>query len=130
MSKMKVLIDNKININDYFEQGFLSPVKIIDQDEALNHRKKLEDAEKKRSARAFDTLYDQLVGLLAGRARVDPILEALGGVAIAGVIGVASWQVASGQMKTSDVIGFITALVMLVRPPTQSNMSKRLSHCS
>ncbi len=28
----------------------------------------LEDAEKKRSARAFDTLYDQLVGLLAGRA--------------------------------------------------------------
>lgn len=76
----------------------------------------LEDAEKKRSARAFDTLYDQLVGLLAGRARVDPILEALGGVAIAGVIGVASWQVASGQMKTSDVIGFITALVMLVPP--------------
>ena len=47
MSKMKVLIDNKININDYFEKGFLSPVKIIDQDEALNHRKKLEDAEKK-----------------------------------------------------------------------------------
>ena len=44
---MKVMIDNKININDYFEKGFLSPVKIIDQDEALNHRKKLEAAEKK-----------------------------------------------------------------------------------
>ena len=39
--KMKVMIDNKININDYFEKGFLSPVKIIDQDEALNHRKNL-----------------------------------------------------------------------------------------
>jgi len=76
----------------------------------------LEDKEKNRSARAFDALYDQLVGLLAGRARVDPILEVLGGIAIAGVIGVASWQVASGQMKPSDVIGFITALVMLVPP--------------
>jgi len=76
----------------------------------------LEDKEKNRSARAFNTLYDQLVGLLAGRARVDPILEVLGGIAIAGVIGVASWQVASGQMKPSDVIGFITALVMLVPP--------------
>ena len=44
---MKVMIDNKIHINDYFENGFLSPVKIIDHDEALNHRRKLEDAEKK-----------------------------------------------------------------------------------
>ena len=37
--------NNKINIHHYFENGFLSPVNIIDQDEALKHRKKLEDAE-------------------------------------------------------------------------------------
>ena len=76
----------------------------------------LEQAEKTRSAAAFDKLYQQLIGLLAGRARVDPILEILGGIAIAGVIAVASWQVASDQMTPSDVIGFITALVMLVPP--------------
>lgn len=76
----------------------------------------LETHEKKRSHHAFDTLFSQLLGLLAGRARIDPILEALGGVAIAGVIGVASWQVANDQMQTADVIGFITALVMLVPP--------------
>ena len=76
----------------------------------------LEHHEQKRANSAFDALYQQLVQLLAGRARIDPILEVLGGVAIAGVIGLAGWQVAQGQLQTSDVIGFITALVMLVPP--------------
>ena len=53
--------------------------------------------------------------LLAGRARIDPILEVLGGFAIAGVIGVAAWQVQIA-MQVGDVVGFITALLMLVQP--------------
>ena len=76
----------------------------------------LESTEKNRAFAAFEALYSRLVALLAGRARIDPILEALGGVAVAGVIGLATWQVSQGQMQTSDVIGFITALVMLVQP--------------
>ncbi len=75
-----------------------------------------EGAEKARSASAFDILYDKLVHLLAGRARIDPILEVLGGFAIAGVIGVAAWQVQAGAMQVGDVVGFITALLMLVQP--------------
>ena len=76
----------------------------------------LEAAEKNRSATAFDGLYNRLVHLLAGRARIDPILEVLGGFAVAGVIGVAAWQVANGQLQVGDVAGFITALLMLVQP--------------
>ena len=76
----------------------------------------LEAAEKSRSARAFEGLYDRLVHLLAGRARIDPILEVLGGFAVAGVIGVAAWQVSIGQLQVGDVAGFITALLMLVQP--------------
>ena len=76
----------------------------------------LEAAEKTRSARAFDGLYERLVNLLAGRARIDPILEVLGGFAVAGVIGVAAWQVSTGQLQVSDVVGFITALLLLVQP--------------
>ncbi|MDP6217617.1 MAG: ABC transporter transmembrane domain-containing protein, partial [Alphaproteobacteria bacterium] len=67
-----------------------------------------EGAEKSRSASAFDILYDKLVHLLAGRARIDPILEVLGGFAIAGVIGVAAWQVQTGAMQVGDVVGFLT----------------------
>jgi len=76
----------------------------------------LEAAEKTRSATAFEGLYNRLVHLLAGRARIDPILEVLGGFAVAGVIGVAAWQVANGQLQVGDVAGFITALLMLVQP--------------
>jgi len=75
-----------------------------------------ESAEKARTSSAFEILYQKLVTLLAGRARIDPILEVLGGFAIAGVIGVAAWQVQIGAMQVGDVVGFITALLMLVQP--------------
>ena len=76
----------------------------------------LEAIEKKRNASAFEALFTKLVNLLAGRAKIDPILEALGGVAVAGVIALASYQVAQGSMQIGDVIGFITALLLLVQP--------------
>ena len=76
----------------------------------------LEGVEKARNETAFETLFHKLVTLLAGRAKIDPILEALGGVAVAGVIALASYQVAQGTMLIGDVIGFITALLLLVQP--------------
>ena len=76
----------------------------------------LEAIEKARNNKAFEMLYSKLVTLLAGRAKIDPILEALGGLAVAGVIALASYQVASGTMQIGDVIGFITALLLLVQP--------------
>ena len=76
----------------------------------------MEAGEKKRTYTAFETLFHKLVGLLAGRAKIDPILESLGGVAIAGVIALATWRVANGTMQIGDVIGFITALLLMVQP--------------
>ena len=76
----------------------------------------LEAIERKRTNHAFESLFTKLVNLLAGRAKIDPILEALGGVAVAGVIALASYQVAHGTMQIGDVIGFITALLLLVQP--------------
>ena len=76
----------------------------------------LEAIERKRTNHAFESLFIKLVNLLAGRAKIDPILEALGGVAVAGVIALASYQVAQGTMQIGDVIGFITALLLLVQP--------------
>ena len=75
-----------------------------------------ETAETRRAYQAFDTLFGRLMTLLSGRAKIDPILEILGGVAIAGVMALASWQVSRGEMSVGDVIGFITALLMLVQP--------------
>ena len=76
----------------------------------------LERGETKRTARAFDGLYARLLGLLAGRARIDPILEVFGGVAVGGVVALAGWRVAQGLLEVGDVIAFITTLILLVQP--------------
>ncbi|MBL6595504.1 MAG: ATP-binding cassette domain-containing protein [Candidatus Puniceispirillum sp.] len=75
-----------------------------------------EDAETGRTHEAFDGLYSRLVGLLTGRAKIDPILEVVGGVAVGGVVALASWRVANGDMQVGDVIAFITTLILLVQP--------------
>ena len=75
-----------------------------------------EDAETGRTHEAFDGLYNRLVGLLTGRAKIDPILEVVGGVAVGGVVALASWRVANGDMQVGDVIAFITTLILLVQP--------------
>ena len=76
----------------------------------------LEGHEKARVDQAFEGLFSRALGLILGRARIDPILEVLGGFAVAGVIALASWRVAEGAMQIGDVVGFITALLMLVQP--------------
>ena len=76
----------------------------------------LEEQEIGRTRAAFEGLYQRLVGLLTGRAKIDPILEIVGGVAVGGVVALASWRVASGDMQVGDVIAFITTLILLVQP--------------
>ena len=76
----------------------------------------LEDHETQRTGTAFDGLFSRILKLELGRARIDPILEVLGGLAVAGVIAVAGWRVIAGHMQVGDVAGFITALLMLVQP--------------
>lgn len=76
----------------------------------------LEATETQRTRAAFDGLYTRLVGLLTGRAKIDPILEVVGGLAVGGVVALAGWRVANGIMQVGDVIAFITTLIMLVQP--------------
>ena len=76
----------------------------------------MERAETDRTSGAFDGLYMRLVGLLTGRAKIDPILEVVGGVAVGGVIALAGWRVANGLLQVGDVIAFITTLILLVQP--------------
>ena len=76
----------------------------------------LEDTQKLRASLMFEKLKYAYLSLLSGRARIDPVLEALGGIAIAGVVGVATWRISNSEMLVGDVVGFITALLMLVQP--------------
>ncbi|MCF8880597.1 ABC transporter ATP-binding protein/permease [Hyphobacterium sp. SN044] len=70
----------------------------------------LEEYEEKRSHGAFLKRFRLALKLAASRARVDPILEVIGGIALAGVLGFAGWRISNGEMSVPDVIGFIAAI--------------------
>ena len=66
--------------------------------------------------RSFDDVQRLRLKAVRARARLDPMLEALGGIAVAGVIGVAYWRIASGALSIGDFNAFIVALLMAAQP--------------
>jgi subfamily B ATP-binding cassette protein MsbA len=77
---------------------------------------RLEAAETERARTAFDALYRSLVRIIRSRARIDPVLEVLGGAAVAAVIGFAGWRAAVGSNTVGDFTGFVAALLIASRP--------------
>jgi subfamily B ATP-binding cassette protein MsbA len=78
---------------------------------------RLEGVEAARADDAFATLYRALFRMTRSRARVDPLLEVLGGTAIAGVIGFAGYRAALGYGGgIGSFTGFVAALLMASQP--------------
>jgi subfamily B ATP-binding cassette protein MsbA len=77
---------------------------------------RLEDAEITRARTAFAELYRALLRMTRGRARVDPVLEVLGGAAVAAVIGFSGWRAAVGVSTIGNFTGFVAALLIAARP--------------
>ncbi|MEQ8745935.1 ABC transporter ATP-binding protein [Pyruvatibacter sp.] len=73
----------------------------------------LEDYERKRSGTFFEGLYGWTMKLVRGRARVDPTMEILGGIAIAGVLSFSVWRIFDGAGTVGDFTGFIAALAIM-----------------
>jgi ATP-binding cassette, subfamily B, bacterial MsbA len=81
-----------------------------------------------RLNQSFEQVYDLRMRAVKARARLDPMLEALGGLAVAGVIAFAYWRIASGISTVGDFMGFITALLMASQPiRALGNLSGRIN---
>lgn len=76
----------------------------------------LEDYASNRVHGSFEEVFRLKMKAVRNRARLDPMLEALGGVAVAGVIAFAYWRIASGISTVGDFMGFVTALLMAAQP--------------
>ncbi len=76
----------------------------------------LERHEQTRAGETFDRLYNALIRMTRVRARLDPMLEVLGGVAVAMVIGFEGWRNATGGSGVGNFMGFISALLLASRP--------------
>jgi subfamily B ATP-binding cassette protein MsbA len=76
----------------------------------------LEAHEQGRADRMFADLYRSLLRMTRVRARLDPMLEVLAGVAVAVVIGIEGWRNATGGGGVGNFMGFISALLIAARP--------------
>ncbi len=89
---------------------------------------RLEDYASGRLNTSFEQVYKLRMKAVKNRARIDPLLEALGGIAVAGVIGFAYWRIANGISTVGDFMGFITALLMASQPiRALGNLSGRIN---
>jgi subfamily B ATP-binding cassette protein MsbA len=77
---------------------------------------RLEAAEEARAATLFARLRESLYGIARTRASLDPMLEALGGLAVAAVLVFVGWRVASGSGTIGEFTGFVAALLIASRP--------------
>ncbi|WP_040509249.1 ABC transporter ATP-binding protein [Gluconobacter morbifer] len=77
---------------------------------------RMEELESERVDDSLDLLHDAFLRIATGRARVDPVLEVLGGAAVAGVLGFAGWRASMGGATLGDFTAFIAALLTAARP--------------
>ncbi len=77
---------------------------------------RLENYASERVSRSFEEVYRLKIKVVSAKARLESILEALAGVAVAGVILVAYWRISSGQATVGDFMGLTAALLMAAQP--------------
>jgi subfamily B ATP-binding cassette protein MsbA len=77
---------------------------------------RLEDYASERVNRSFEEVFRLRLKGVAVKARLESLLEALGGAAVAGVIWVAYWRISSGASTVGDFMGLTAALLMAAQP--------------
>jgi subfamily B ATP-binding cassette protein MsbA len=73
----------------------------------------LEDNESKRARKSFAERFRLLLKITENKARVDPILEIVGGAAFAGLIAFAGLRLIEGQTSIGNIIGILVLLAVL-----------------
>lgn len=76
----------------------------------------LEDYENRRANSFFEGFYRWNMKLVRGRSLVDPGMEILGGVAVAGVVAYGIWSVFAGVGSVGSLMGFLSALLLGAAP--------------
>jgi ATP-binding cassette, subfamily B, bacterial MsbA len=77
---------------------------------------RLEETEAKRAETAFGSLYRTLLNITKSRSRVEPVLEVLGGIAVALVIAFEAWRATVSDHTLGDFGAFVGALLLAARP--------------
>lgn len=76
----------------------------------------LEPYEIKRADNTFDRLLNLMLAQVRSRAWLEPMLEVVAGLAVAGVLVFAGYQITNAHKTIGDFTGFITALILAASP--------------
>jgi len=76
----------------------------------------MERYENTRSGAQFDEVYRLIIKTVRGRARTQPIMETLGGVAVALVLAYGGYRVISGTGTLGSFVGFLSAVLLALQP--------------
>jgi len=77
---------------------------------------RLEDYARTRTNGSFQQIYKLRMKAAQAKGSVDPMLEVLAGLALAGVTAFVSYRMSSGVSSIGDFMGFITALMLAAQP--------------
>ena len=75
-----------------------------------------EDFETERTASIIETMFRVVYKSYRVRALSSPIMETLGGVAVAAIIFYGGWQVINGTLTPGAFFSFVTALLLAYKP--------------
>ncbi|MCZ6510407.1 MAG: ABC transporter ATP-binding protein [Alphaproteobacteria bacterium] len=76
----------------------------------------MERYENTRSDAQFDEVYRLIIKTVKGRARTQPIMETLSGVAVALVLAYGGYRVISGTGTLGSFVGFLSAVLLVLQP--------------
>ncbi len=77
---------------------------------------RLEDYAQERTNGSFEQIYKLRMKAVTAKGAVDPMLEVLAGLALAGVTAFVGYRMSSGVSSIGDFMGFITALMLAAQP--------------
>lgn len=77
--------------------------------------------------KSFEDVFRLRMKAVRNRAQLDPMLEVLGALAVAGVVAVAYWRIAAQQSTVGEFMGFVAGLLLMAQPIRGlGNLSTRL----
>ena len=91
----------------------------------------MEDYLKARARSSFNQIRRLKMKAANQRARLDPLLEIAGGMAVAAVLVFIGWRIVKGQTTIGDFTGFVTALLLAAQSMrTLGNLNAVLQEAS
>ncbi len=77
---------------------------------------RMEEHERARANALFESVYRLVMKMVKSRSRTYPMLETLGGLAVASVLSFGGWRILSGAGTLGEFTGFLSAVLIAYQP--------------